>query len=104
MSSTKKATQKIVEPKPKYALGKKVYHIFPFGLGGEEILECEITAIRTFQTRMPDELGNPGKMETFFKYEVKTGRGSFELPEAFLSPSFQEVAKEFSKHFLTLLK
>jgi hypothetical protein len=102
-TSKKKVVPKVPVITPNYKLGQKVYYIFHRD-EAEEILEAEITVVRTFQAPIKDESGKTVRVDTCFKYDVNTRRGWFRIPEYDLYPNFVEVAKEFAKGFLFLLK
>jgi len=103
-STKKKSTQKVAAPVAKYRLGQKAYYIFYMSTAHQEILEAEVQTVRTFQAPVKDESGKTVRIDTCFQYDIRTGRGNFEVPEYSIYPSFFEVAKEFAKGFLFLLK
>jgi len=102
-TSKKKVTQKPVEPKSKYNIGNTVFFMNHPG-GKSEILEGKVEAIHSVKYAEKDILGKVKDYRTVYSYDVSTLRGPMEVSEYSVFPNFVEIAKEFAKGFLFLLK
>lgn len=101
--SKKKVTPKVSDPKAKYSIGGKIYFINYPG-GKSEILEGQIDAIQSTRYPERDGVGKIRGYTTLFEYQLTTKRGDMLISEFNIFPSYQSVANEFAKSFLTLLK
>lgn len=106
MSTTKakKPTPKTVSPVAKFKPTQKVYYILSVGLGEEEILEAEVSAVRSFTCQVKTEVGKPAITNVGYRYDLITRRGTFEVAEYELHGNFTDAAKAYATNHVTLLK
>jgi hypothetical protein len=104
-TSKKKAVAKTPEPKPKYAVGQKVFYISYHRGKPEELTEAKIIKRITSENDELDFLGKKWGVSVHFEYSAFTAIGSqIQCSELMLYPTFQKAAEVFAKSFLTLLK
>jgi hypothetical protein len=101
--SKKKAVTKVPLFKPKYKIGGKVFFILNL-YKVDEIVEGEITSIKSEEFPEKDGLGKVRGYSTIFGYVLETRKGQIEVSEFGIFPNYTEAAKEFAKSFLCLLR
>jgi hypothetical protein len=110
MSTKKKAVTKTPDPKPKYAIGQRVFYIIEHKGKPEEVIECKVKGQITQRSQQKDFLDRVEGMRVYFAYELETPKGTvgyftgYPISEILLYPSFTAAAQVFAKSFLTLLK
>lgn len=104
MSTKKKASPKVQEPKAKYAVNQKVFIISYYKDKPEELKEGKVWAVRSRKVALL-ECGKTIGHKTEFSYDLTFWDGSaVNFDENKIYPNYPAAAQAFSKPFLTLLK
>jgi hypothetical protein len=109
MSSKSKKQPATVVPKPRYAIGQRVFIITDHRAIPENIFEAKVVARSAHEYKLSTIPGEKSETRITFGYELHSDsdlwRSRFgAVPESDLYPSYTEAAKVFAKAFLKPLK
>jgi hypothetical protein len=105
MSKSKKQPTSVV-PKPRYALGQKVYYISEHKGKPEELFEVKIIGRNYREFRSGSSGVDKVALNTYLYYDVwsNTYFDRHSIPEISLYPTYTAAAQVFAKSFLKPLK